>query len=93
MDTKFEYCQGVALESKMDELEAEKKKELSHLELYIQMKNDRDKTKNDGDEELHAQYRVDIEEEYSTRLRALHEQKANLGKKNVEVYALGKRKS
>ena len=85
MDIKFEYCQRVAIEREMDEVEAEKKKELSHPELFH-------KIKNDGDEEKHAKYRIEIEEGYKSRLRTLHEQKENLGKKNVEVYTLfGKR--
>ena len=84
MDIKFEYCQRVAIEREMDEVEAEKKKELSHPELFH-------KFKNDGDEDKHAKYRIEIEESCKSRLRTLHEQKENLGKKNVEVYALSKR--
>ena len=78
MDIEYEYCQRAALEREMDEVEAEKKKELSHLELFH-------KFKYDGDEEKHAKYRIEIEECCKSRLRTLHEQKENLGKKNVEV--------
>lgn len=78
MDIKYEYCQRVALEMEMDNIEAEKKRDLSTLKLKF-------------DEEKYAKHRIKIEECYQSRLRTLHEQKENLGKKNVEVYALDKR--